>query len=95
LQIRNQGVERRNRVRQLWREHLQHPTEALLRKLNFARRFRRQEVVPESDTIYSTDRDLIEQRDYRLDEPAFRQLLESEAQQDRPETEQVRKPRPL
>jgi len=88
-------VERRNRVRQLWREHLQHPTEALLRKLNFARRFRRQEVVPESDTIYSTDRDLIEQRDYRLDEPAFRQLLESEAQQDRPETEQVRKPRPL
>ena len=95
MQIRNQGVERRNRVRQLWREHLQHPTEALLRKLNFARRFRRQEVVPESDTIYSTDRDLIEQRDYRLDEPAFRQLLESEAQQEYPETEQVRQQRPL
>lgn len=95
LQIRNQGVERRNRVRQLWREHLQHPTEALLRKLNFARRFRRQEVVPESDTIYSTDRDLIEQRDYRLDDPVFRQLLESKAQQDRPETEQVRQQRPL
>jgi hypothetical protein len=38
---------------------------------------------------------LIEQRDYRLDEPAFRQLLESKAQQDRPETEQVRQQRPL
>lgn len=97
LQIRNQGVERRNRIRQLWREQLKRPTEALLRKLNFARRFRRQEVVSESDTIYSTDRDLIEQRDYRLDEPAFRTLLEleSEAQEDRPETEQVRKQRPL
>ncbi|MFS8856504.1 hypothetical protein NW851_01100 [Synechococcus sp. H55.7] len=97
LQIRNQGVERRNRIRQLWREQLKRPTEALLRKLNFARRFRRQEVVSESDTIYSTDRDLIEQRDYRLDEPAFRTLLEleSEAQEDRPETEPVRKQRPL
>lgn len=51
--------------------------------------------MQESDTIYSTDRDLIEQRDYRLDDPVFRQLLESEAQQEYPETEQVRKPRPL
>jgi len=92
LQIRNQGVERRNRVRQLWREHLQHPTEALLRKLNFARRFRRQEVVPESDTIYSTDRDLIEQRDYRLDEPAFRQLLQQE-QPLESKSEEVPRPR--
>ncbi len=94
LQSRNQQVERRNRIRQLWQEKLQDPTEALLRKLNFARRFSRQEVVQESDTIYSTDRDLIEQRDYRLDEPGFRQLMESEAQEEHPETEQVRKRRP-
>ncbi|MEN9238570.1 MAG: hypothetical protein Q6K80_10185 [Thermostichus sp. DG_1_6_bins_120] len=79
LQARNRGVERRNRVRQLWQQQLKNPTEALLRKLNFARRFSRQEVVQESDTLYSTERDLIEQRDYRLDEPEFRQLLESEA----------------
>jgi hypothetical protein len=50
----------------------------LRRKLDFARHFRRQEVVQEADTIYSTDRDLIEQRDYRLDEPAFRQLVQQE-----------------
>jgi len=78
LQFRNQGVERRNRIRRFWQERLKRPSEALLRKLDFARRFRRQEVVQESDTIYSTDRDLIEQRDYRLDEPAFRQLLQQE-----------------
>ncbi len=78
LQFRNQGVERRNRIRRFWQERLKRPSEALLRKLDFARRFRRQEVVRESDTIYSTDRDLIEQRDYRLDEPAFRQLLQQE-----------------
>ena len=78
LQFRNQGVERRNRIRRFWQERLKRPSEALLRKLDFARRFRRQEVVQEADTIYSTDRDLIEQRDYRLDEPAFRQLLQQE-----------------
>ncbi|MFS8867612.1 hypothetical protein [Synechococcus sp. H65.1] len=78
LQFRNQGVERRNRSRRFWQERLKRPSEALLRKLDFARRFRRQEVVQEADTIYSTDRDLIEQRDYRLDEPAFRQLLQQE-----------------
>ncbi|MFS8900612.1 hypothetical protein NW845_04415 [Synechococcus sp. H60.2] len=78
LQFRNQGVERRNRIRRFWQERLKRPSEVLLRKLDFARRFRRQEVVQEADTIYSTDRDLIEQRDYRLDEPAFRQLLQQE-----------------
>ncbi len=78
LQFRNQGVERRNRIRWFWQEQLRRPSEALRRKLNFARRFRRQEVVQEADTIYSTDRDWIEQRDYRLDEGAFRQLLEQE-----------------
>lgn len=92
LQGRNQRVERRNRTRQFWQEKLKQPTEALLRKLNFARRFSRQEVVQESDTIYSTDRDLIEQRDYRLDQPEFRQLLESE--EEHPETQSVRKRRP-
>ncbi|MEN9222461.1 MAG: hypothetical protein Q6M04_08495 [Thermostichus sp. BF3_bins_97] len=94
LQGRNQQVERRNRIRQLWQEKLKDPTETLRRKLNFARYFSRQEVVQESDTIYSTDRDLIEQRDYRLDQPEFRQLLESEAQEEHPETKQVRKRRP-
>ncbi len=78
LQIRNQQVERRNRIRQFWREKLKNPSQQLLRKLNFARRFRRQEVVRESDTIYSTDRDLLEQQDPRLERPEFRQLLELE-----------------
>ncbi|MCF2969935.1 hypothetical protein L1047_01830 [Synechococcus sp. Nb3U1] len=93
LQVRNQQVERRNRIRQLWQEKWKNPTEALQRKLDFARHFSRQEVVRESDTIYSTDRDLIEQRDYRLDQPEFRQLLESQALEEHPETKQVRKRR--
>jgi len=80
LQFRNQGVERRNRIRRFWQEQLQRPSEVLRRKLDFARHFRRQEVVQEADTIYSTDRDLLEQRDYRLDEPAFRQLVQKEEQ---------------
>ncbi|MFS8815122.1 hypothetical protein ACVW0Q_000336 [Thermostichus sp. MS-CIW-21] len=92
LQFRNQGVERRNRIRRFWQERLKRPSEALLRKLDFARRFRRQEVVRESDTIYSTERDLIEQRDYRLDEPAFRQLLQQE-QPLESKSEEVPRPR--
>ncbi|MGQ9838150.1 MAG: hypothetical protein ACUVRV_09325 [Cyanobacteriota bacterium] len=94
LRSRNKAVEHRNRIRQFWREKLKNPTKALLRKLNFARRFSRQEVVQESDTIYSTDRDLIEQRDYRLDQPEFRQLLESEVQEEYPKTKPARKHQP-
>lgn len=49
-------------------------------------------MVRESDTIYSTERDLIEQRDYRLDEPAFRQLLQQE-QPLESKSEEVPRPR--
>lgn len=76
LQRRNRNVDKRNILRQSWLNRLQDPSEKLLQKLTFARRFARQDIVNPEDTIYSTDKNLIEQRDYELDRPAFQHLLE-------------------
>ena len=74
LQRRNRQLEGRNQQRRFWFSQLQNPSESLRHKRAFARQFARTEVFEESEAIYSSDRDVIEQRDYRLDSPEFRAL---------------------
>ena len=76
LQRRNQQLSRRNQQRQFWASQLQAPSETLQHKRAFARQFAGTEVFEEGETIYRSDRDVIEQRDYKLDSPEFRALNE-------------------
>lgn len=78
LKGRNREVEARNEQRSLWADLLREPTASLERKLAFAESLSHEEIVKEESTIYSTDKDLIEQRDYELDRPEFQQLMEPE-----------------
>lgn len=78
LQRRNQKIQERAKHRRQWMSKLRDPDETLQQKLAFAQQFARQEVVEEGQVIYSTDRDLIEQRDYELDRPEFQALLDDE-----------------
>ncbi|NJL98558.1 MAG: hypothetical protein HC924_06930 [Synechococcaceae cyanobacterium SM2_3_2] len=78
LKRRNQKIQARVKTRQQWANQLRNPDQKLQHKLEFAQRFARREVVGENQTIYSTDRDLIEQRDYELDRPEFQALLDDE-----------------
>lgn len=74
LQKRNRMIEIRNQQRQDWSRQLQSPSEALRHKQEFARQFARMEILEEDEAIYRSDREVIEQRDYRLDSPEFRSL---------------------
>ena len=76
LQRRNQQLASRNQQRQVWSSQLQTPSETLRHKRAFARQFAGTEVFEEGKTIYRSDRDVIEQRDYKLDSPEFRALNE-------------------
>ncbi len=78
LQRRNQKIQERAKHRRQWMSKLRDPDETLQQKLAFAQQFARQQVVDAGQVIYSTDRDLIEQRDYELDRPEFRALLDDE-----------------
>ncbi len=78
LKRRNQKIQARVQTRQQWANQLRNPDQRLQQKLEFAQRFARREVVSADQTIYSTDRDLIEQRDYELDRPEFQALLDDE-----------------
>ncbi|NJK62690.1 MAG: hypothetical protein HC921_08425 [Synechococcaceae cyanobacterium SM2_3_1] len=78
LRWRNQRLAARNQRRHTWAEQLQDPSPHLQTKLAFAQELGQQQLVSEEETIYSTDRDLIEQRDYELDDPRFRSLLSNE-----------------
>lgn len=78
LQRRNQKIQERAKHRRQWMSKLRDPDETLQQKLAFAQQFARQEVVGEGQVIYSTDRDLIEQRDYELDRPEFQALFDDE-----------------
>ncbi len=74
----NQRVAAHNQRRHTWAEQLQDPSPRLQAKLAFAQELGQRQLVSEEETIYSTDRDLIEQRDYELDDPRFRSLLSNE-----------------
>jgi hypothetical protein len=78
LRWRNQRVTARNQRRQQWGQVLQNPDAQLQAKLAFAQELGQRQLVSEDETIYSTDRDLIEQRDYELDDPRFQSLLSNE-----------------
>lgn len=78
LKGRNKKVESRNEFRSQWADRVTEPTTSLAQKLEFADSLSREEIVREEDTIYSTDKDLIEQRDYDLDRPEFQQLIDRE-----------------
>ncbi len=74
LQWRNQRVTQRNQQRQTWHTQLEDPSEDLQRKLEFADSLADETIVDPSRTIYSTDEDLMEQRDYDLDRPEFQRF---------------------
>lgn len=74
LKRRNTKVTLRNHQREIWLEQLNNPDSVLQDKLAFASGFVRQEIISEEQVIYSTDKDLIEQRDYELDRPDFKAL---------------------
>ena len=74
IQRRNRPLDSRNQLRQFWRTQLQSPPKLLKQKRAFARQFARSEVFEEDEAIYRGDRDVIEQRDYKLDGPEFSAL---------------------
>jgi hypothetical protein len=78
LQRRNQQVEARNGDRNRWRKWLEQPSDSLREKIAFARRFAGREVFGEEETIYTTEKDLIDQRDYELDRPEFKALKDKD-----------------
>ncbi|WP_448570285.1 hypothetical protein [Trichothermofontia sp.] len=61
LQLRNQRVEARNRMRSQRTIPLQAPSPDLERKQLYAQQFATEVVIRDRDIIYTTDRDLIEQ----------------------------------
>lgn len=81
LKGRNRQVEARNDLRSQWADLLEEPTASLEKKLAFAEQLSYEEIVTEESTIYSTDKDLIEQRDYDLDRPEFQELEKKEQSQ--------------
>ncbi len=87
LKGRNRQVEERNERRSEWADRLAEPTASLEKKLAFAESLSKEEIVKEGDTIYSTDKDLIEQRDYELDRPEFQELIEQEESDSEDQTE--------
>jgi hypothetical protein len=80
LKKRNTKVILRNRQRELWLEQLNNPDPVLQDKLAFASEFSQQEIISEGQVIYSTDKDLIEQRDYELDRADFKALEDKTAE---------------
>lgn len=77
----NSRIAERNRSRSGFAQFLRDANAELKRKLAFARTYAERKVIGKDDIIYTTEKDVVEQRDYALDDPRFQALEEP---QDRP-----------
>ncbi len=68
LKKRNIAVEGRNRQRQQYGTALTKPSAELTRKLAFAETFAAEEIVDRDQTIYTTEKDLLEQQASELEQ---------------------------
>ncbi len=75
LGSKNIAVEKRNAFRSNRVRVLKSPTPALQQKMAWAKQFAKKQIIGKEDVIYSTDRDLIEQKDLDMDD--FDQKLKS------------------
>jgi hypothetical protein len=68
LGSKNIAVDKRNAFRSNRIRVLKSPTPALQQKLAWAKQFAKKQIIGKEDVIYSTDRDLIEQKDLDMDD---------------------------
>jgi hypothetical protein len=68
LGSKNIAVDKRNAFRSNRVRVLKSPTPALQQKMAWAKQFAKKQIIGKEDVIYSTDRDLIEQKDLDMDD---------------------------
>lgn len=74
LQQRNSRIRARNRTRSEFAQLLRTLNTQLKQKLDYARLYAQRKVIAKDDIIYTTEQSTLEQRDYELDDPRFKEL---------------------
>ncbi len=74
IQQFNGQIVERNRSRSVFGQQLRTLNAQLKRKLEYARLYTQKKIIGRSDIIYTTEQSTLEQRDYELDDPRFKEL---------------------